>query len=196
MRNRKPVLRRIKYLTKEQLEGVVQQATNARDRLVLVLMYGYALRRGEVCLLRREDIDFAAGEITIRRLKNGETRTYPLDAATSELLRTFIDARHDDNPYLFPSRQRNSQPISGSTIYGLYRRCARAAGLPKPLQHPHAFRHSSATHQLAAGAELVDVQDWLAHESIVSTTRYARVTNKRRKAHHARLLASEEMAKL
>src|SRR5258708_10907398 len=39
------------------------------------------------------------------------TRTYPLDAAASDLLRAFLDARRDDNPYLFPSRQRSNQPI-------------------------------------------------------------------------------------
>jgi site-specific recombinase XerD len=128
-------------------------------------------------------------------LKRGESRYYPVFPSTKRYLRAFLRQRgDDDNPFLFPSRQRPGQSITGATIYSLYRRYAEAAGLPRHLCHPHTLRHTSPTHQLNAGADLIDVKDAMGHKSIASTTKYAQVTDKRRQQHYERMCGSREIA--
>jgi integrase/recombinase XerD len=59
----------------------------------------------------------------------------------------------------------------------MFRRYAEAANLPSDRRHPHVLRHSIAVHLLNAGWDLVDVQHWLGHASIISTQIYAQVSN-------------------
>jgi site-specific recombinase XerD len=187
------------FMTKEETDAFFAAipAEKIRDRLVLNVMYYHSLRRREATLIRLEHIKRGQKrwEIGITRLKRGESRFYPMFPSTKRLLLTYLAQRgEDDNPYLFPSRQRQGQAISGATIYALYRRYAEAAGLPRHLCHPHTLRHSSPTHQLNAGADLVDVKDAMGHRSIASTTKYAQVTDTRRRKHYERIRASKEMA--
>lgn len=182
------------YLTKEEVERFFRMIPrkNLRDLLLFELIYRHALRRGEAALLRRDDV--ANGRISITRLKRGISGSYPLHPHTIQRLTQYLARRTDGNPYLFPSRQDENRPISGSTIYALYRRYATAADLPPRLRHPHIFRHSNPTHQLTAGADLADVKDWMGHKDMKSTSIYAQITNKRREEHNARMRESKEIA--
>jgi integrase/recombinase XerD len=186
------------FMTKEETEAFAAiPPAKIRDRLLFDVIYRHSLRRGEATLVRLDHIKRGRTrwEIGITRLKRGVSRYYPMFPSTKRYLRAFLLQRgDDDNPYLFPSRQRPGQPIVGATIYALYRGYAEAAGLPRHLCHPHTLRHSSPTHQLNAGADLVDVKDAMGHKSISSTTKYAQVTDKRRQQHYERMRGSREIA--
>jgi integrase/recombinase XerD len=187
--------RQVAYLTKVEVERIFEviPPTIARDRLLFDVIYRYGLRRKEAAAIRREHL--RDGRIWITREKGGISGEYPIHPATRRLLWTYLAARGEDGrPHLFVSRQSGSQPISPSTIYGLFRRYADAADLPVDRRHPHVLRHSIAVHLMNAGWDAADVQDWLGHRDIGSTMVYAAVTNRRREQKYEEALLSDEIA--
>jgi integrase len=190
-----PTNRQVAYLTKAEVERFfdVIPAMNARDRLLFDVIYRYGLRRKEAALIRREHL--TEGRIWIAREKGGISGEYPIHPATRRLLWHYLaELGGNERPYLFASRQSQSQSISPSTIYALFRRYAKAADLPGDRCHPHVLRHSIAVHLMNAGWDAADVQDWLGHRDIASTMVYAAVTNRRREQKYEEALLSEEIA--
>ncbi|HSY51462.1 MAG TPA: tyrosine-type recombinase/integrase [Thermoanaerobaculia bacterium] len=183
------------YLTKAEVERFFAAIPpdNARDRLLFDVIYRYGLRRTEAVLIRREHL--TDGRIWITRRKGGISGEYPIHPTTRRLLWSYLaEFGGHGRPYLFVSRQSDIWPISGSTIYQLFRGYAEAAELPADRRHPHVLRHSIAVHLMNAGLDAADVQDWLGHRDIASTMVYAAVTNKRREAKYEEALLSEEIA--
>jgi len=75
-------------------------------------------------------------------------------------------------PYLFPTKA--GKPLDPDFARRVLHKAAKAAGLTKVT--PHVLRHSFATHLLDNGTELRVIQVLLGHDSIRTTTRYARVS--------------------
>ncbi len=186
--------RQLAYLTKDEVErffGVIS-SVDGRDRLLFDVIYRYGLRRQEAALIRREHV---AERIWITRIKGGVSGEYPIHPTTRRLLWSYLEQRGaEPGSYLFATRQSGPRPMSGTTIYQLFRAYADAAKLPADRRHPHVLRHSIAVHLMNAGWDAADVQDWLGHRDIASTMIYAAVTNKRREAKYEEALLSDEIA--
>jgi len=93
------------------------------------------------------------------------------------------EASSDSEAPLFPGRRGALQKRQIQALFVRYR---IAAGLPRFLT-AHSLRHSIATHLLDAGATLEFIQDHLGHQSIRSTSIYARVTDRHRVAEFQKL---------
>jgi integrase/recombinase XerC len=145
----------------------------ARDRAVLLLMYGSGLRIAEALSLTGRDA--APGEVLMVTGKGGKQRMVPLLPVTRQAVAVY--AKTCPWP-LTPAeplfRGAKGGPLSPGMVQRAMANARRALGLPDTAT-PHALRHSFATHLLNAGADLRSLQELLGHASLGSTQIYTRV---------------------
>lgn len=164
-----------------------------RDRAIFELAYSSGLRAQEVVSLQLDSIDFDAE--TVRVLGKGDkTRLVPVGEHAARALERYLSrarpqlAQPDEpEPALFVSR--TGRPLSTSDVRRRLRSWARRAAAVSPAvidAHPHALRHSFATHLLEGGADLRSIQEMLGHATISTTQVYTRVESSRLRTAYAR----------
>jgi integrase/recombinase XerC len=145
----------------------------ARDRAVLLLLYGSGLRIAEALSLSGRD--GMLGDVLQGTGKGGKQRLVPVlpitRAAVAEYVRLCPWPLSAKEP-LF--RGAKGGPLSPGMLQRAMAQARRALGLPDTAT-PHALRHSFATHLLSAGADLRSLQELLGHASLGSTQIYTRV---------------------
>lgn len=145
----------------------------ARDRAVLLLMYGSGLRIAEALSLRGSDAPL--GETLQVTGKGGKQRLVPILPITREAVAEYVKAC----PYPLAAKEplfrgAKGGALSQGMVQKAMARARRALGLPDTAT-PHALRHSFATHLLGAGADLRSLQELLGHASLGSTQIYTKV---------------------
>lgn len=145
----------------------------ARDRAVLLLMYGAGLRIAEALSLTGADVPL--GETLRVTGKGGKQRVVPILPVVREAVADYAAkcpwTASADKP-LF--RGAKGGPLGQGMVQKAMARARIALGLP-PSATPHALRHSFATHLLGAGADLRSLQELLGHASLGSTQIYTKV---------------------
>jgi len=136
-----------------------------RDRLLFLLLYGGGLRVSEACNLKWSEITFPQRQIRVVG-KGSKERVVVMPPMVFELLQTWKKQNEDDGAYVF-----GAEALNPRTAYEIIRQSGLRAGLLQPL-HPHALRHSFATHLLSSGANLRTLQELLGHESLQATEKY------------------------
>ncbi len=155
-------------------------ALRVRDRALLETLYSTGVRVGELASMNVNDLDL--GETTIRVLgKGGKERVVPLGAAAVTALHEYLPIRRG---WIAKSRQqhgdalwlsRGGRRLSVRQVQNLVRRHGTLGAARSDL-HPHAIRHTCATHLLDAGADLRAIQELLGHSSLSTTQRYTHVS--------------------
>ena len=145
----------------------------ARDRAVLLLLYGAGMRISEALSLPATVLPL--GETLTVTGKGNKQRVVPL----VPLIREAVDAYVRKCPWSLAPEQPLFRGIKGGSLsQGVVQkataRARRALGLPDTAT-PHALRHSFATHLLGAGADLRSLQELLGHASLGSTQIYTKV---------------------
>lgn len=145
----------------------------ARDRAVLLLLYGAGLRIAEALSLTGRALPL--GEVLTVTGKGNKQRVVPL----LPIVREAVDDYLAKSPWpigpgdpLF--RGAKGGPLSPGMVQKAMARARVVLGLPASAT-PHALRHSFATHLLGAGADLRSLQELLGHASLGSTQIYTRV---------------------
>jgi site-specific recombinase XerD len=149
-----------------------------RDDAVLEVLYGSGVRVGELCGLDLDALDLSAGAVTVWG-KGSKQRRVPLSAPAVESLRAWLAIRHEVvaaamGPALF-GNERGARLSPRDVRRIIDRRSERPT-------HPHALRHSFATHLLDGGADVRVVQDLLGHSDVATTQRYTHVSKQRLRA--------------
>ncbi len=159
-----------------------------RDRALFELAYGCGLRAEELVDLDLESIDFDAETVRVEG-KGGKTRFVPAGEPALRSVTRYLErarpalAAADGQSALLLSK--SGRRLSTSDVRRRLRVWARHAAHQGAV-HPHALRHSFATHLLEGGADLRAIQELLGHSSISTTQVYTRVESARLRAAYAR----------
>lgn len=156
-------------LTRKQVGEIISQCKNHKHRMMLKVCYGCGLRVSEVVKLRVSHIDGERHLLKVVQGKGNKDRMVIVGQRLLESLRQYWCEERSKN-WLFPSNSREHH-LCVSTLQRVYRVCKQKAGVDKD-GGIHGLRHAYATHQLAAGMPIVDLQHQMGHTSIMTTMRY------------------------
>ena len=171
-------------LNASELDGLFEGSARAdkapeivcRDDAILELLYGSGLRVSELCGLSNDSL----GDEDVIRVwgKGSKQRRVPISHAAAEAIRRWqhqgrshLQQAHSPPDALFLNRAGNQL-----TPRDVRRILDRRAISPT---HPHALRHTFATHLLDGGADLRAVQEMLGHADLSTTQIYTRVSRER-----------------
>src|SRR5262249_41454149 len=131
-------------------------AARGRDYAILVLLVRLGLRAGEVAAMQLGDIDWRAGQVTIRG-KGSRLDQLPLPADAGQAIAAWL---RDSRPgcscrQVFTTLLAPLGPLTRKAVSAIVTRAARRAGLPAVTAHP--LRHGAATRLLHAGASFAQV---------------------------------------
>ncbi len=174
-----------KVLTNEQLGALLHTDDTdqpdwkiARDTAVIELLYGSGLRVSELCSLDIDSINVKQLAVSVRG-KGGKERRVPVGEPSLVALKQWVALR--------------SEVVTNASTVALFvnsrgtrlgtrdvRRIIDARSLAPT--HPHALRHTYATHLLDNGADLRAVQELLGHADVATTQRYTHVSKERLKS--------------
>jgi len=173
------------FLSVEDVGRVIEGAEGegrfeVRDRAILELLYGAGIRVGELVSISLGDVDLRGRRVKVLG-KGGKERVVPFGRPAAEALEAWLAARPtmvgkhgaQDPDALFLGR--HGTRLTARQVQNLVR--ARGAlGARRADLHPHALRHSFATHLLDAGADLRSIQTMLGHARLSTTQKYTHVS--------------------
>ncbi len=151
-----------------------------RDRAMLEVLYGSGLRLSELVGLDLPSIDLARGRAEVLG-KGKKVRLVPLGPQACDALREYLSSRSElagpggfvDGKAIFLGK--GGRRVSPRTVQRIVQRTGSERAGRSDL-HPHALRHSCATHMLEGGADLRAIQELLGHASLSTTQRYTHVS--------------------
>lgn len=171
-------------LSVEEIELIINSipldtTKGKRDRAMLELLYSCGLRVSELTALRLSDLFFGEGYIRVMG-KGSKQRLVPVGNVARERIMLYMDERQvkdsKNKDILFLNNR--GKALSRVMVFYVIRDAVERAGIDKTVS-PHIFRHSFATHLLAGGASIRQVQEMLGHESIETTEIYTHLDTSR-----------------
>lgn len=175
--------KKLKVLTKEEVQQLIKATTNIRDRLLIQLLFETGLRIGEALSLFIEDFIFDhkngyrirlvnRGELENgAKLKTGEREIY-VSQALMDLLDDYlyevVDELNLNTNFVFVKlRGKNvGQPMTYSDVESLFKRLRKKTGIHV---HPHLLRHTHATMYYQQTKDIKQVQERLGHSQLQTT---------------------------
>lgn len=149
-----------------------------RDDAVLEVLYAAGVRVSELCSLHTDQIHLDQAHLTVWG-KGSKERRVPIGEPATEAMRRWLAIRHEAAPpevgaIVFVNER--GRPLTPRDVRRIIDRRSLAP------THPHALRHTFATHLLDGGADLRAVQELLGHSDVATTQRYTHVSRERLRA--------------
>ena len=159
-----------------------------RDRAMLEMLYATGCRASEISNLRIRDVHLNERYCKCHG-KGSKQRMVPLGDGAIDAVNAYLErqrpaqeaARPNEPDWLFLSR--SGRRMRREAIWVLVKKSALIPDVSVSIS-PHTLRHSFATHLLAGGADLRQVQEMLGHSSIATTQIYTHVDQSRLKKVH------------
>jgi site-specific recombinase XerD len=181
------------------LDGIpARTPLEQRDRALFELAYSSGLRAEELVNVELGSIDFDGEAVRVEG-KGGKTRIVPMGEHALSAVSRYLERSRpalrataslgstDHGEPLFLSK--TGRRLSTSDVRRRLRTWTRVAQARAPAlaeAHPHALRHSFATHLLEGGADLRVIQELLGHATISTTQIYTRVESGRLRSAYGR----------
>jgi len=171
-------------LTSDQLRALLESRPDghapwriSRDDAVIELLYGSGLRVAELCSLNLDSLDVRKRCVRVMG-KGSKERIVPVSDPTLAAVKAWrtlrnelVDDANADVEALFLNQR--GRRLGSRDV----RRILDDRSLAPT--HPHALRHTFATHLLDNGADLRVVQELLGHGNVATTQRYTHVSKER-----------------
>ena len=152
-----------------------RRSKGRRDYAILLVLLRLGLRAGEVAGLRLQDVDWRAGEVTVRG-KGGRVQRLPLPRDVGEAIVAYLRRGRPNGAVhreVFLRVVAPIGPLGTNGISGVVRcACSRA---DVPIVRAHRLRHTLACQMVEVGVALPEIAQVLRHSSISSSVEYARV---------------------
>jgi integrase/recombinase XerD len=161
-----------------------------RDRALLELLYATGCRASELSYLKVRDMHLDQ-RYCLCHGKGDKQRLVPLNESAVQAVENYLTEQRSQlaamamSPPDWLLLSRSGRRLRREAIWELVKKYAVRAGIPGTI-YPHTLRHSFATHLLAGGADLRQVQELLGHANITTTQIYTHVDCSRLKSVHQR----------
>lgn len=156
----------VNFLSVDEALSLLKALHDPVVRALVLLLYGAGLRVSEACQLKRKNLVESGRSLRVLG-KGGRERM----VALPESAWIALTALPDHGEFVLGGEA----PLHPRTAYEMVRQAGLQAGLLRPL-HPHALRHSYATHMLSSGADLRVLQELLGHRSLAATQKYTHLS--------------------
>ena len=155
------------YLTPQEVESLVKAAKRVgrhghRDSTMIMIAYRHGYRVSELVALRWQSVDLRAGQLHVRRRKNGRPSVHSLYGPEIRALRK-VRRDYPETPYVFVTERLG--PLTDSAFRKIVARAGREAKLPFPV-HPHMLRHATGFKLANDAQDTRLIQQYLGHRNI------------------------------
>jgi integrase/recombinase XerD len=167
-------------LSQEEVAQLIDAASTAFHRTLLMTLYATGVRNAELTRLKFSDVDSKRMVIHIQGGKGRKDRDVMLSPRLLEELREhWHGLRRKPRVWLFPGNHDHcaDHPIDTKTVWHACQQAAKRAGIQKGV-HPHTLRHCFATHLLEDGADLRTIQILLGHHDLKETALYLHLSQR------------------
>ncbi|MFP5264048.1 MAG: tyrosine-type recombinase/integrase [Blastocatellia bacterium] len=167
-----------KKLTEEQVRRLFAGIKNPMDRAMFLLMLRCGLRVSEVAHLKVSDIDWEQQALMVEQGKGRKDRRLYISADALAGMKECMQMRPPciEGDSFFWNQKRKDKPLS---IKGIQKKMERYAKVSRVKASCHSLRHTFASNLLEEGAEVISIKEFLGHESITSSERYAWMSNQK-----------------
>ena len=152
-------------------------AAGRRDYAILLLLARLGLRSGEVAFLELDDIDWNAGQVSVRS-KGGQRNTMPLPIEVGRAIAAYLrrGRPRSSSRRVFLRAKAPIRAFRGASGIGsIVRHSLARAGIHATSKGTHQFRHGLATEMLGQGASLGEIGELLGHRHPQTTKIYTKV---------------------
>lgn len=175
-------------LSVSDINKISNATKSLRDKAIIETLYGAGLRRVELINLKKNHVNWKKGVLYIKG-KGKKNRLVPLNGYALSLLKQYCDSH--DSEWVFPSKKGGN--LSARRLNEIIEYYAKKAKVPNAT--PHKFRHSFGTHLYGKGMDSKVLQDLMGHESINTTSVYAKVSIERNLIEYNKYFDREETLK-
>ena len=172
------------FVRESEMDKLVENriiATNfseARDELILFLLYGTGIRLAELISLQNSQVNLAAKTIRVIGKRNKE-RVIPIPGLLIDLIATYRSFSTIEHPHLLLTDK--GEPLYPMFVQRLVKKNLGEFSQLEKLS-PHVLRHSYATHLLNRGADLNAIKELLGHANLAATQVYTHNSMEKMKA--------------